>query len=237
MCLQPQTSTLRARALQVQHGKTRVARIRGRQRSASYETHAALVRPTEHFTILCALTLAGTAGDVLEKRTQIGKALSAPLSATVIGLIGTNTGLLPVTAPAYEIVQRVLLPIAVSCLLFSANLKRVFQQAGVTMLAAFAIASIGTLLGTLGATTLVPLQALGDQSWRITSALLARFVVLFENMICTDSSDQSIVLMLSNIGANALLWCMSAPRVAADTLEVHKITSLFAMRSTLIQPF
>lgn len=64
------------------------------------------------------------------EKTTLGQALSGPLVSTLIGLALSNLGVLPAAAPAYTVVNKFLLPLAVPLLLFSADIKRVFSETG-----------------------------------------------------------------------------------------------------------
>ena len=82
------------------------------------------------------------------EKTDIGQRLSGPLVSTLIGLAASNLGLIPCEAPAYAVVNRFLLPLAVPLLLFAADLRRVVRDTGRLLLA--------FLLGTGVASTLTP---------------------------------------------------------------------------------
>ena len=49
--------------------------------------------------------------------------LSGPLVSTLIGLAMSNVGIIPSTAPQYNTVNTLLLPLAVPLLLFSADIR------------------------------------------------------------------------------------------------------------------
>lgn len=69
------------------------------------------------------------------EKTDIGQRLSGPLVSTLIGLAASNLGLIPCEAPAYTVVNRFLLPLAVPLLLFAADLRRVVRDTGRLLLA------------------------------------------------------------------------------------------------------
>ena len=53
--------------------------------------------------------------------------------------------------------------------------QRVLSDAG-SLLAAFFVGAISTIIGTLGSIALVPLSSLGDEGWKVASALAARHI-------------------------------------------------------------
>ncbi len=94
--------------------------------------------------------------------------------STVIWIIFTsalvsNLGLIPTDAPLYEMLVGVTVPFAVCVILFTVSLKDVLD-AGRPMLAAFVLASVGTVLGVITASiVLEPLLStiLTGESWKI----------------------------------------------------------------------
>ncbi|CAM9742060.1 unnamed protein product, partial [Chrysoparadoxa australica] len=108
------------------------------------------------------------------ERTSWGSRLSAPICTLLFTLALCNTGFLPFKSPVYDVINKFLVPIAVPLLLFNADLRRVIRYAGSLMMC-FVLGSIGTVLGTLVATRLVPL-GMGADSWKIAACLAARHI-------------------------------------------------------------
>ena len=71
--------------------------------------------------------------------------------------------------------NQVLVPRAGPLVLFDSDLNRVVRDAG-SLLAAFFVGAISTVMGTLGALYLIPLKSLGEQGWKVASALTARHI-------------------------------------------------------------
>ena len=73
-------------------------------------------------------------------------------------------------------VNRYLVPLAVPLLLFDSDLRRVINDTG-TLLAAFGVGAIATMVGTILAFPLIPLTSLGpDVGWRVACARAARHI-------------------------------------------------------------
>ena len=125
--------------------------------------------------VWAALTAAGAAGLWCEQRTRWGKEMSGALLATLFGLALSNLGVIPSEAPAYEVVNKYLLPLAVPMLLLSADLRRVLRDTG-RLLPAFAWGALGTVAGSFAAFALLPLRALGADGWKVAAALTARHI-------------------------------------------------------------
>lgn len=77
---------------------------------------------------------------IRSEKTKIGSALSGALVSTLIGLAASNLGIISSEAPAYDVVMKFLLPLAVPLLLFRADLRRVIKSTG-TLLLAFLLGS------------------------------------------------------------------------------------------------
>jgi uncharacterized membrane protein len=58
----------------------------------------------------------------------------------------SNTGIAPVDAPVYDVVEGYLVPVAIPLLLFRANVRRILAETG-PMFRAFHVAALGTLVG------------------------------------------------------------------------------------------
>ena len=137
------------------------------------------IRSSLHSNVGYVLTLVlwlSTFGTSLERRTTVGKALSAPLATMALSLAAANVGIIPFYSPVYTMVNRFLVPLAVPLLLFDSDLKRVINDTG-TLLAAFCVGAFATVLATIVAFPLVPLKSVGpDVGWRVACALAARHI-------------------------------------------------------------
>ena len=74
-----------------------------------------------------------------------------------------------------QLVNKFLVPLAVPLFLFDSDLKRVVRDAG-SLLVAFLIGALSTVVGTLVAFTLIPLTTLGENGWKVACALTARHI-------------------------------------------------------------
>lgn len=126
--------------------------------------------------VLSIILWLSTIGTTLERRTTIGKALSAPLVTMTIALIVANVGVIPFKSSIYTMINKYLVPLAVPLLLFDSDLKRVLNDTG-TLLIAFCVGAVSTVIGTILAFPIIPLKSLGaDVGWRVACALAARHV-------------------------------------------------------------
>nr|VDD17382.1 unnamed protein product [Brassica rapa] len=133
-----------------------------------------LISGNDEWGTWTALFATGAFG-LWSEKTKVGSAVSGALVSTLIGLAASNLGIISSEAPAFAVVLNFLLPLAVPLLLFRADLRRVVKSTG-KLLLAFLIGSIATTVGTALAYYLVPMRALGPDSWKIAAALMGRHI-------------------------------------------------------------
>ncbi|KAL8192736.1 hypothetical protein R6Q57_027184 [Mikania cordata] len=98
--------------------------------------------------------------------------ISAALVCILLGLAASNMGIIPHEAIAYSAVMEFLLPLTIPLMLFRADMRDVIKSTG-NLLLEFLIGSVATIVGTLVAFLIVPMRSLGQDSWKIASALMA----------------------------------------------------------------
>ena len=151
-----------------------------------------------------------TFGTSLERRTTIGKALSAPLATMALALTAANIGFIPFYSPVYTVVNRFFVPLAVPLLLFDSDLKRVINDTG-TLLAAFCVGAFATVLATIVAFPIIPLKNIGsDVGWRVACALAARHIggaINFVAVAETLNIGGDAVAAASTYGLNDIQIC------------------------------
>ncbi|XP_021826978.1 uncharacterized protein LOC110767676 [Prunus avium] len=133
-----------------------------------------IIAPGDHWGLWTALFATGAFG-LWSEKTEIGGMVSAALVSTLVGLAASNLGIIPFEAPAYSIVLEFLLPLAIPLLLFRADLRSVIRSTG-TLLLAFLLGSVATMVGTLVAFLVVPMRSLGSDNWKIAAALMGSYI-------------------------------------------------------------
>ena len=102
-----------------------------------------------------------------------GRKLSAVVLTMGVTFTLSNLGIIPIEGvAAYDITWGRLVPLAIPLLLFRANLKRIFKEAGPTLLA-FSLGAVGTIIGTIVAYRVVPL---GEHGWQLASIFSATYI-------------------------------------------------------------
>ena len=125
---------------------------------------------------LTAILLVSSLGIAVEQRTMIGKALSAPLVTMAMALLLANIGVLPFASPVYTVMNQYAVSLAVPMLLYDSDLRRVVSDTG-SVLLAFGIGAVATVIGTLVAFPLLPMKSLGwQQGYKVACALCARHI-------------------------------------------------------------
>ncbi len=112
------------------------------------------------------------------KRYAWAEKLSAVMWIIFTSALASNLGLIPTDAPVYGALIDFTVPFAVCVILFTVNLSDV-RQAGRAMLVAFALASVGTVLGVLVASlALEPFLAriLDAHSWKLAGPYTGTYI-------------------------------------------------------------
>lgn len=155
--------------------------------AASPPSLASLVSPGDHWGNIAVLSCAASLAQLLGKSTAPGRLLGAPVTAMALTFVlssvgwppGRSTLLPPGGSPASAFLQATALTLATPLLLLGTSLRgRALRQCG-ALLASFAVAALGTLLGAVLAMslpiqrTLVAALPHGD-GLKIAAALLAK---------------------------------------------------------------
>jgi len=138
-----------------------------------------------------ALAVSASLGLVLERHgNKFLKTLTAPLLATLFGLAFTNLGFTPPQSAVYGVVNRILLPLAVPMLLFSADMRKVIAETR-RLLGVFLLGSLSTCISTIFAFWVCSsglTASLGGESWKIASALASRHIGGAVNFIAVSQT-------------------------------------------------
>lgn len=132
---------------------------------------APIVSPENHW-LLWTVLLATGAGALAAERTQWGRNFSGAVLAIGGGFVLSNAGVLPAAARTYDVVWEYLVPLAIPLLLVRADLRRILKESG-PMLLAFAAGAMGTVVGTLVAFRLVPLE---DEGFKLAGVFCATYI-------------------------------------------------------------
>lgn len=126
---------------------------------------------SNHWALWAIMLLSAWVGVRLE-HTRLGAKLSGAVITILATFLLSNLRVIPAQAPAYDAVWAYLVPLAIPLLLLRANLRRVFREAGPTLLA-FLAGGVGTILGTLLAVRILPL---GPHGWQLAGIFAATYI-------------------------------------------------------------
>ncbi|MEK9989729.1 MAG: DUF819 family protein, partial [Halieaceae bacterium] len=112
--------------------------------------------PDNHLGIFAALMGISALAFWLE-RTRLGAVLTGTVIVILLSVLAANLGVIPHQAQTYDFVFEYLVPILIPLFLLQGDIRRLFREAYRT-LAAFTIASAGTVLGVLAAVAVLDLS-------------------------------------------------------------------------------
>jgi len=164
-----------------------------------------LIQADQTWTIWTILLFSAALGLWVE-RTRFGARTSGAIVTLICSFLLSNFGIIPASAPAYDIVWTFLVPLAIPLLLFHASLLRIVRESGATLIA-FAIGAIGTVVGTFIAFFLVPL---GDESWQLAAVFSSNYIGDSINYMATaetvglDSSN----LLTAGLAVNSMMMVL-----------------------------
>lgn len=181
----------------------------------------------EPFYCLTAILLLSTFGISLERRTVVGKALSAPLATMAVALLVANVGIIPFSSPIYATINKFLVPLAVPMLLYDSDLKRVVNDTG-SLLLAFWVGALATVVATLIAYPIFPMRSLGTDGWKVACALCARhiggainFVAVAETLKISSTAVSAAIAADNVVVAIyfAILFALAGPAEKDDASD------------------
>ncbi|MXZ60614.1 MAG: DUF819 family protein [Acidobacteria bacterium] len=126
------------------------------------------------FGIFLALAGAVFLAVWLERRYRFFRTMSAALMCLVFGMILSNSGLLPGDAEAYYQLGNIWVNAAIVLVLLNVDLRTVLD-AGKTMLGAFGLGALGTMLGTTLSFLLLA-DAVGPEAWKLTGQFTGTYI-------------------------------------------------------------
>ncbi|MEM9751036.1 MAG: DUF819 family protein, partial [Pseudomonadota bacterium] len=95
--------------------------------------------------------------------TWLGRRSSGVVWVLIAGMALSNFGALPFSTPAYDVIGKYFVPLSIPLLLFKANLRRIFVDGG-PVLAAFALAAFGTVVGAITGYLVFDLGEIGPKA-------------------------------------------------------------------------
>lgn len=107
-----------------------------------------------------------------EQKTKWGSRISGCMVALLCMMALSNLGIVPVDAPAYDVVWGWVVPLAIPLLLFKADIVKIFRQTGPTLIA-FVLGAVGTSLGAIVAAKIVDI---GPETWKMAGVFASTYI-------------------------------------------------------------
>lgn len=166
----------------------------------------AIIGPDQAWMLWAVLILSATFGIWAEQYTKWGSKLSAVVISILTTFLLSNLYIIPTQAPTYDVVWSYLVPLAVPLLLFKANIRRIIKEAGPTLVA-FAIGSVGTIVGTYIAFKTIPL---GEEGWKLAGIFCSTYIGGSMNYVATSEALHlhSSDLLTAGVAADNLVMTL-----------------------------
>lgn len=160
---------------------------------------------------LAAILMVTVAFSFWAETRSWGRSIGAPLLILIIAMILANIHVIPYSAPLYDSISSVFVPIAIPMLLLRADLKRVIVESGPVLLA-FVLAAAVTVIGALAGAMLIDL---GEAEAQIVGVITASYIGGSLNFVATaeavglnDSSIYLAALSADAVGAVVFLMLL-----------------------------
>lgn len=177
-----------------------------------------LVAADNDFAVWAALIGIAAFGFWCERHAW-GRRFSGVMLLITLAIVLSNLRIIPTQAAAYDAVWTYLVPVAIPLLLFQADLRRIFSEAGRTLVAFF-IGGVSVVVGVLVATALIDL---GPEETKLAGIFAGTYIGGALNFAAvaevTEMADDSLLiaaLAADNVMTNLhILLIIMLPGVAA----------------------
>ncbi len=160
-----------------------------------------ITNPTAVFFLLAAAVAVAV---VLEIRTRLFRALGSALVGILLGMLLSNTGVIPGESAAYDFLGGPAVSAGIILILLTVDVRSV-AEAGPRMLAAFVVGGVGSALGaSLAALALA--DAIGPETWKLAGQYTATYTGGGVNFAAVGAAlDTSGELFAAGIAADVTM--------------------------------
>lgn len=152
----------------------------------------------------------------LEEQYHLFRSLGSALVSILIALVLSNVGIIPGESPAYVFLVGPGVSVGIALILFSVDVRTVFS-AGPTMLVAFAIGAVGTIVGAVTGAFLWS-GMVGPETWKLSGQFTGTYTGGGVNFAAVGQAvGTSGDLFTAGIAADVIItafWmaaCLTAP--------------------------
>ncbi len=156
----------------------------------------------------------------LERRVRAVRAIGSMLTAIVLAALLSNLGVIPSASPAYDRLGSVGVNLGIALILLGVDIRSVVRSAP-TMVGAFVLGSVGTIVGAIAGTVLLR-GAVGPETWKLAGQYTGTYIGGGVNMVSVGRGlDTSAELFTAAIAADNVttnVWmivCLLAPLALA----------------------
>jgi uncharacterized membrane protein len=188
-----------------------------------------LTDPIAHMFLLAAVVYISLR---LEEKFTLFRSLGAALVGILLGMVLSNSGILPDDSPAYRFLGGTGVSVGVVLILLSVDIRSV-RQAGPRMLAAFGLGALGSAIGASIASLLL-FRQVGPETWKLAGQYTGTYVGGGMNFAAlAQAFDTSSNLFTAAVAADVILtaiWmavCLIVPVLLGrktQTLEPAETT-------------
>lgn len=173
---------------------------------------------TNSVAILFILAMVVIISLYLERRYNSLRKIGAGGLAILIGILLSNTGIIPGISATYDFLMTEGVSAAIILILLSVDIKSV-RDAGPTMLKAFALGAVGSALGSI-VMALILHNSLGPETWKLSGQFTGTYIGGGMNFAALGRAfETSPNLFTAGIAADVILtsvWllvCLAAPAI------------------------
>ncbi len=188
-----------------------------------------LISADATFTLWAAMfAIAGFS--IWSEKTKFGASVSGVMVAIALAILASNVMIIPRSAPAYDLVNSYLLPLAIPMLLLKANLRKIIRETK-GMLIAFMFGTLGTVIGVLIGVWLLPL---GEASHQLAGIFSATYIGGSMNMAAVAQVvDIDPTLLSASVAADNVIGVLYLGVLA--TMPAIKFIRRFFPSDIIIQ--
>ena len=174
-----------------------------------------MIEPDNIFAMACVLSGLAFIGFWVDG-TELGRKTSGVVWVILLGILLSNTGVIPTKSQAYDFIGGVLMPMAIPLLLIKADLRRIFRESGRVMIG-FGIAALSTITGALIGYLLLDLGNIGPKAAAVYSAGwiggAVNFVAVSEAVAMTPDEFSVAMGASSPVSVIALMALLTLPSI------------------------
>jgi uncharacterized membrane protein len=163
----------------------------------------------------------------------IGRKTSGVIWALGIAMLLSNTGVIPYSSPAYDLVGGSLVPLAIPLLLLKGDLRRIFRESGGVMIS-FCIASAATVAGAIIGFFLLDLGEIGPKVAGVYAGGwtggAVNFLAVSKAVEMTPQEFSVAISASSMVSISALMILIAIPSIK---LIVRLVPTTFETSATL----